>query len=80
MCGTGRALRDAGTSNGGRTHLCQHLIEPLQRAVQVQLDPAGGAGHRLSPVGHMRRAQTDVKIGDKSGFRNKILHSAIRAE
>lgn len=44
------SLRDAGASNGRGAHLCEHLVEPLQRAVQVQLDPAGGAGHRLPPV------------------------------
>lgn len=33
-------------------HLCQHLVEPLQRAVQVELDPAGGAGHCLPPGTH----------------------------
>lgn len=44
-----RPLRDAGAADAGGAHLCEHLVEPLQGAVEVQLDPAGGAGHRLSP-------------------------------
>lgn len=43
------SLRDAGAADAWGAHLCEHLVEPLQGAVQVQLDPAGGAGHRLSP-------------------------------
>lgn len=31
-------------------HLCQHFVQPLERPVQVHLDPAGGAGHILSVV------------------------------
>lgn len=46
----GFSLGDAGAADAGRAHLREHLVEPLQGAVQVQLDPAGGAGHRLSPV------------------------------
>lgn len=45
-------LRHAGAVDAGRTHLCQHLVQPLQRPVQVQLYPAGGAGHSLTPEGH----------------------------
>ena len=41
----------AGAAGPGRAaHLLQHLVQPLQRTVQVQLDPAGGGGHRLPPV------------------------------
>lgn len=43
-------LRDAGAADAWGPHLCEHFVEPLQGAVQVQLDPAGGAGHCLSPV------------------------------
>lgn len=49
MDGCSLSLRDAGASDAGGAHLCEHLIKPLQGAIQVQLDPAGGAGHRLSP-------------------------------
>lgn len=31
-------------------HLSQHLIQPLQGAVQVNLNPAGCAGHILAVV------------------------------
>lgn len=43
-------LRDTWAADAGGAHLREHLVEPLQGAVQVQLDPAGGAGHRLSPA------------------------------
>ena len=33
-----------------RTHLRQHLVEPLQRPVEVNLDPAGRARHVLPVV------------------------------
>lgn len=46
-----KGLRDAGAADARGAHLCEHLVQPLQGAVQVQLDPAGGAGHRLSPGG-----------------------------
>lgn len=42
-------LGDAGAADAGGAHLRQHLVEPLQGPVEVQLDPAGGAGHRLAP-------------------------------
>lgn len=44
------SLRDAGAAETRGAHLCEHLVQPLQGPVQVQLDPAGGAGHCLSPV------------------------------
>lgn len=34
----------------GRSHLSQHFVQPLQRAVQMDLNPAGGAGHVLTVV------------------------------
>lgn len=43
------SLRDAGAAETRGAHLCEHLVQPLQGPVQVQLDPAGGAGHCLSP-------------------------------
>lgn len=55
------ALRDAGAADAGGAHLCEHLVEPLQGAVQVQLDPAGGAGHRLSPGRCTTKAGMEVK-------------------
>ncbi len=60
------SLRDAGAADAGGAHLCEHLVEPLQGAVQVQLDPAGGAGHRLSPGRDTGRAETDVKYPEKA--------------
>ena len=33
-----------------RTHLREHLVEPLQRPVEVNLDPAGRARHVLPVV------------------------------
>ena len=33
-----------------RAHLGENLIQPLQGAVQVDLNPAGGAGHVLTVV------------------------------
>lgn len=48
--GEGRSLRHAGAPDARGAHLGKHLVEPLQRAVEVQLDPAGGAGDRLTPV------------------------------
>lgn len=33
-----------------RAHLCENLVQPLQRSVEVDLDPAGGAGHVLTMV------------------------------
>lgn len=48
----GGSLGDAGAADVWGAHLCEHLVQPLQGAVEVQLDPAGGAGHRLSPAGH----------------------------
>lgn len=39
--------------------MCEHLVQPLQGAVQVQLDPAGGAGHRLPPGGQKQMLATD---------------------
>lgn len=44
--------------DAGGAHLSQNLVKPLQGAVQVQLNPAGGAGHRLPPGRDTRRAQT----------------------
>lgn len=43
--------------------MCEHLVQPLQGAVQVQLDPAGGAGHRLPPG----RAEPDVRDKQRGG-------------
>lgn len=45
-------LRHAGAVDAGRAHLREHFVQPLQRPVQVQLNPAGGAGHGLTSEGH----------------------------
>jgi hypothetical protein len=39
-----------GTPHGGRPHLCQDPVQPLERPVEVELDPARGGGHRLASV------------------------------
>ena len=46
----GASLGDAGAADARGAHLCEDLVQPLQRAVEVQLNPAGSAGHRLPPV------------------------------
>lgn len=45
-------LRHTGTVDAGRAHLCEDLVQPLQRAIEVQLYPAGGAGHCLTSEGY----------------------------
>lgn len=49
---TVQLLRHAGAVDAGRTHLGENFVQPLQRPVQVQLYPAGGAGHGLTSEGH----------------------------
>ena len=44
-------LRHAGAADAGGAHLSENLVQPLQGPVEVQLDPAGGAGHSLTPGG-----------------------------
>lgn len=46
----GASLGDAGAADARGAHLCEDLVQPLQRAVEVQLNPAGSAGHRLPPA------------------------------
>lgn len=46
----GVSLGDAGAADAGGAHLCQDLVQPLQGAIEVQLDPAGSAGHSLPPA------------------------------
>lgn len=46
----GPCLGHAGAAHRGGTHLGQHLVQPLEGAVEMQLDPAGGAGDRLPSV------------------------------
>lgn len=45
-------LRHTGAVDAGRTHLCEDLVQPLQRAIEMKLYPAGGAGHCLTPEGY----------------------------
>lgn len=52
---TVQLLGHAGAVDAGGTHLGQHFVQPLQRPVQVQLNPAGSAGHSLTPEGHRDR-------------------------
>lgn len=44
------SLGDAGAADAGGAHLGEDLVQPLQGTVEVQLDPAGSAGHRLPPA------------------------------
>lgn len=44
-------LRHTGAMDAGRAHLCEYLVQPLQRAVEMQLYPTGGAGHCLTSAG-----------------------------
>ena len=43
-------LGDGGDVVAGAAHLGQHLVQPLEGAVQVDLNPAGGGGHVLPVV------------------------------
>ncbi len=45
-------LGHTGAVDAGRAHLCEDLVQPLQRAIEMQLYPAGGAGHRLTSAGY----------------------------
>lgn len=54
------SLGDAGAPDARGAHLSEHLVQPLQRAVQVQLDPAGGAGHRLPPATKTRNVKKNI--------------------
>lgn len=57
------SLRHTGTADAWGAHLGEDLVKPLQRPIQVQLNPAGGAGHCLSPARHRQRGGVgDVKI------------------
>lgn len=49
------SLGHTGTADAGGSHLGEDLVKPLQGPVQVQLDPAGGAGHCLSPAKRGKR-------------------------
>lgn len=52
------SLRHTGTANAGGAHLGEDLVKPLQGPIQVQLDPAGGTGHCLSPAERGKRWET----------------------
>lgn len=43
-------LRHRGNGVVRGAHLREDLVQPLQRPVQMYLDPAGGAGHILTVV------------------------------
>lgn len=47
----GFVLWHAGAPEVWRAHLSEHPVQPLQGAVEMQLYPAGGAGHCLPPAG-----------------------------
>ncbi len=49
--GWGFVLWHAGAAEVRRAHLSEHLVQPLQGAVEMQLYPAGGAGYCLPPAG-----------------------------
>lgn len=43
-------LGHTGAVDAGRAHLGENLVQPLQRAIEMQFYPAGGAGHCLTSV------------------------------
>lgn len=51
----GPCLWHTGTAHRGWSHLGQHLVQPLEGAIEMQLDPTGGAGYCLTPVKSRRR-------------------------
>lgn len=57
------SLRHTGTADAWGAHLGEDLVKPLQWPVQVQLDPAGGAGHCLSPVRQRERVGDLKHVG-----------------
>lgn len=65
------SLGDTGAADAWGAHLCEHLVQPLQGAVQVQLDPAGGAGHCLSPEGENKGREYTVT--GVSGFTEGLM-------
>ncbi len=49
-CGRASALGHTGAGAAGGTHLREYFVKPLQRAVEVDLNPAGRGGDCLPPV------------------------------
>lgn len=45
-------LGHTGAVDAGRAHLGEDLVQPLQRAIEMQFYPAGGAGHCLTSAGY----------------------------
>ena len=50
LVGSLSSLGDGGDVVAGAAHLGQHLVQPLEGAVQVDLNPAGGGGDVLPVV------------------------------
>lgn len=67
-------LRHTGAVDAGRTHLCEDLVQPLQRAIEVQLYPAGGAGHRLTSGGY-REGEGQLSLSLLIAFHTKLVTS-----
>lgn len=68
------SLRHTGTADARGAHLGEDLVKPLQRPIQVQLDPAGGAGHGLSPARHRERGGVgDFKNGQDTHYKSEHL-------
>lgn len=44
-------LRHTGAVDARRPHLCEDLIQPLQRTVEMQFYPTRGASHSLTSAG-----------------------------
>lgn len=58
--GGGRgSLGHTGASDRRRTHLGQNLVQPLQRPIEVQLDPARSACNRLSSTEGEKERERD---------------------
>lgn len=54
-------LGHAGAAHWWWTHLGQHLIQPLEGAVEMQLNPTGSAGYCLTSVGIKYRVRVREK-------------------
>lgn len=64
-------LRYTRAADGGGAHLSEHFVQPLQRTVQVQFYPAGGASHCLPPDSNKEREiKRDVRKQKHTAAKN----------
>lgn len=64
------SLGDAGAADAGGAHLGEDLVQPLQGTVEVQLDPAGSAGHSLPPTRREGVGERERKNEHKCDLQN----------